>query len=491
MPGAPARRCGKLPGGALPSPFPLAVANGGRYLQTPAGSPFILKGEAAWTAFNELTASEWAAYLADRKSRRFNALLLQAVNPVKYVASSAAPAARGAGSALPFLLNTSGGAWDGDPTFSHWDADFSSPNSTYWNWVDARLADAEVYGFVCVIDPIYWGFNQGASDGLYKTIANSANTQSVCQTFGQYVGARWKARKNLILSMGTDTFPTTGSETSARIAKFQDGLIAAGCNFLTLAHYQRSSGSRDYSDFNSYMSVRGTYAGRSSSSTFGTNVARLRQEWAASPTMPVINLEDGYESDIGGGIRTRAELRTLGWHAFLSAPAGSTGLGHGTIWTFDTGWQSALSSNGSLDRSVLFALVDQLSKWYLLEPRGLGNAGTLVTAGGGTLQTMGNATPTSNANVAQDNTDGTDWVGAAVTPDGSLCVAYRPPTHTGTFTIDMTKMAGTTRRDWYDPTNGTFTSAGASLPNTGTQAFTVPGNNAAGDTDWVLVLRSP
>lgn len=483
---------GALPPVAIPSPFPLSISSDGKRLNNTQGTFFPLKGEGAWEAFGELSPSDLHFYLADRRARRFNTLILQAINPIKYVASSVAPAARGAGLALPFLLNTSGTTWDGDPTFSNFDAAFSSPNAPFFDWVDTGLATAESYGFLCVIDPIYWGFGQGSGDGLYKTIANTSNTQAVCFAFGQYIGARWKARKNIILSMGTDTFPTSGSETSARITKLQDGLISAGCRCLTLAHLQRSSGSRDYSDIASYITVRGTYAGRSSASTFGTNVARLRQEWAASPTMPTINLEDGYEADIGGGIRTRAELRTLGWHAFLSAPAGSTGLGHGKIWTFDTGWQAALSSPGSLDRQILFTLVDLLSPtWGYLEPRGLGGAGMLVTAGGGTLQTMAQASPTTNANAAADNTDGQDWVAAAVTPDLSLCVAYRPPTHTGTFTIDMTKMAGTTRRDWYDPTSGVFTSAGSALPNTGTQAFTVPGTNSAGDTDWVLVLRSP
>ncbi len=177
--------------------------------------------------------------------------------------------------------------------------------------------------------------------------------------------------------------------------------------------------------------------------------------------------------------------------AATSRPAGSTGYGHGLVWTFDTGWQTALTANGALDRANVNALIDLLWNWHLLEPRGLGNAGTLITAGGGTLPTMAQASPTSNATAQPDNTDGLDWVASAVTPDGSLCVTYRPPTHSGTFTIDMTKMAGTTRRDWYDPTSGAFQSAGSSLSNTGTQAFTVPGNNAAGDTDWVLVLRSP
>ncbi len=70
-----------------PAIFPLSVAPNGRYLQTIGAAPFILKGDAPWEAIGELSASEWATYLATRKAQRFNALVMQLINPVKYVAS--------------------------------------------------------------------------------------------------------------------------------------------------------------------------------------------------------------------------------------------------------------------------------------------------------------------------------------------------------------------------------------------------------------------
>ncbi|HEY8096124.1 MAG TPA: DUF4038 domain-containing protein [Methylobacter sp.] len=477
--------------------FPLSVSSNGRYLVDVQGRPFIGFGEAAWQIVTDADSTDIETYFADRRSRGFNMAIVQITSSVKYVSGSAAPGARAIGNAFPYLKNTSGGVWDGDPTFTHFDADFSSPNDAYWDWFDTIVRRAEYYGFVLVVDPIYWGFNLGAADGWYQTIGNSVNTQSVCLAHGQYLGARWKNHTNLILSMGTDTFPTPGSETSARIAKLQDGLISAGCHFLTLAHLQRSSGSLDHADFASYMTVRGCYTGTDNASAFACNYARMRQEFAASPTMPVICVESNYEVD-----RTRTQLRTLAWQGILSSIAGYAGFGNDSIAAFNRTtdtintpgvpfpWQNSLSSNGSLDLQTLWTFVTARgASWPLLEPRGLGSAGTLVTAGGGTLQTMASAHPTNNATALHDNTDGQDYVTAARATDGSLVVAYLPPSHTGSVTIDMTTLRGTVTARWFDPTNGTYSSIG-SFSNTGTQAFTTTGNNAAGDADWVLILEA-
>ncbi len=55
--------------------------------------------------------------------------------------------------------------------------------------------------------------------------------------------------------------------------------------------------------------------------------------------------------------------------------------------------------------------------------------------------------------------------------------------------IDMTKLRGTVTAKWVDPTNAATTSLGT-FPNTGTHTFTQASLNAAGDTDWLLVLTA-
>lgn len=468
--------------------FPLEVSADGRYLQTPGGHPWPLWGDTGWELFNELTLTQVRQYLDDRAARKINTIICQATNPVRYVAASVAPTTVGASGALPFK-NSSGGTWDGDPTFrdnvvngvasgsatGNFDADFSRPVDAYWDWVDTVIREAALRNIVLVIDPMYMGFDGGSNDGWWRTLSNTQNTQSVCFNFGVYLGNRWRHHSNLILSMGTDMFPVSGSEASARFGKIFDGLTSAGCTQLTLAHYQRSSDSRDYADYLSHITLNGVYPGSFNGGSYAPVVARCRTAYAKSPAMPAVAIECNYEPD-----RNRQQLRYHAWGAFLSTGGGYAGFGNDTVWTFDTGWESSLNSNSIQDVTRLAKFFNDL-QWWLLVPHGLGSIGTLVTSGLGTLQTL-SASPGIN-----DGTDGLDYVTASATPSGSLLVAYIPEAHSGSVTIDMTKLRGSATASWYDPSDGSTTAIG-SIANTGTHAFTTPGANAGGDHDWVLRL---
>lgn len=71
-------------------------------------------------------------------------------------------------------------------------------------------------------------------------------------------------------------------------------------------------------------------------------------------------------------------------------------------------------------------------------------------------------------------------------------VAYVPPDHSGSITIDMTGMSGLTRARWFDPTTADYTdTAGVPLPGTQMQVFTPPlvGIRTPDVDDWVLLLE--
>ena len=71
-------------------------------------------------------------------------------------------------------------------------------------------------------------------------------------------------------------------------------------------------------------------------------------------------------------------------------------------------------------------------------------------------------------------------------------VAYLPPAHTGTITVDMAAMSGPAQARWFDPTSGELKAVtGAPFANHGQREFATPGRNAAGDVDWVLLLETP
>jgi hypothetical protein len=79
-------------------------------------------------------------------------------------------------------------------------------------------------------------------------------------------------------------------------------------------------------------------------------------------------------------------------------------------------------------------------------------------------------------------------VAAAATFNGTLLVAYIPPAHRGAITVDMTAMGGPSRAHWFDPTSGAYQEIAMGLPSTGARVFTPPGNNSAGEGDWVLLI---
>lgn len=471
--------------------FPVKVSTDGRYLVDSTGKPFRVQGDGGWEMFNELTLSDVQQYLDDRQSRGVNAIIVQVTNSVRYVTASVAPTARGASFAMPFL-NTSGGTWNGDPTFrdnilngvpeggatGNFDADFSKPVDAYWDWVDTVFGEANSRGIALIADFMYMGFNQGSNDGWWRTINNTQSTQAVCLGFGTYLGNRWKNHPNLIISLGTDMFPVSGSENSARFKKIISGMQSAGCTQIVLAHYARSSDSLNYSDYNALITVNGVYPGTSNSGAFAPDVARVRNAYARSPALACFSVESNYEPD-----RTRAQLRYLAWGGHLSGTAGYAGFANDTIWTFDTGWQAQLGSDGSVDMQTMGTFFNALPSWYQLVPNGLGSIGTLITSGGGTVQTLA-GTPGTH-----DGTDGLDYICAAATPNGSALVAYVPDGHSGAFSVDMTKLRTPALAVWFDPSAGTKTAIGT-ITNTGTHSFTIPGANAAGTNDWTLLLTA-
>ena len=164
-----------------PATFPLKVSSNGRYLVDQNGVPFRIQGDTAWQLETDVTLSGLRTYLDDRKAKNFNTVVVQVTNPVRYVAASPAPATKGANGALPFLQNASGGTWDGDPGFAgnlvgasgpfHFDANFATPNDTYFAWIDTLVSEAASRGILIIMAPCYLGYANGATDGWWQTLA--------------------------------------------------------------------------------------------------------------------------------------------------------------------------------------------------------------------------------------------------------------------------------------------------------------------------------
>jgi hypothetical protein len=215
--------------------------------------------------------------------------------------------------------------------------------------------------------------------------------------------------------------------------------------------------------------LQGAYSFSGNVNTFA------RKGYGHSPTMPTFLLEEPYDEEgpDGNNVNPAATqpVRRFQWWGWLSG-AGGYISGNGFVWPFKPGvWTVHLNTQGAQDMARLNAFIRSIA-WQNLVPSGLGGMKTLVTAGG--------STPAAS-----------DYVAAAATPDGTLLIAYVPPGHSGTITIDMTAMSSPARARWFNPTTAASTSIGAGIANTGTTVFTPPGDNGTGFSDWVLVLEGP
>ena len=168
----------------------------------------------------------------------------------------------------------------------------------------------------------------------------------------------------------------------------------------------------------------------------------------------------GWLSTIGGYIsgngyvwpfRTPAWYQWRGWRPAIRGYI--SGTGH--VWPFRAEWRAHLDTQGSRDMARLNTFIRSIA-WYKLVPSGLGGMRNLVTMGGSSV-------------------DSSDYVAAAAAPDGTLMVAYIPPAHVGSISLDMTTMGGEARARWFDPTSGAFRDIATVLSNTGVRSFAPPG----------------
>ena len=235
-----------------------------------------------------------------------------------------------------------------------------------------------------------------------------------------------------------------------------------------------SSGSRDDASWTPIIELNAAY-------TYYPTYAQVLKEYNRADYVPTFMVEANYEFE--NDYQAPKTLRRQEYWALLSGAAGQL---YGNkyswkfipvrlyadkyMWNFTDGWSNhidTISVSQLEDATRLFSRF----RWIDLVPD---QKHKLLTDGYGTYAERGSV---------NDN----DYATAAQTRDGTLAIAYLPTRRT--VTIDLGRVAGTVKADWYDPTNGRFVGiAGSPFASSGTRDFIPPPTNAAGDDDWVLVL---
>jgi Protein of unknown function (DUF4038)/Putative collagen-binding domain of a collagenase len=435
--------------------YPLKVSSSNpRILVDQDNVPFLVVGDSPHSLIVNLSTSDAAAYLADRAAHGFNSLWAQSVC-VGYTGG------RPDGSLLdrtrPFTKTIPGTDY----------YDLTTPNEAYFAHVDEIIRMAATNGIVVMLVPIHAG-------GLLPTAL--ANGSIRCRAYGQYLGNRYRNFPNIIWVSGNDFVKWSIATNDAVLTSVALGIKDKDQNHLqTVELNYQASCSLDDPNWAPIVGLDFTY-------TYYATYAEVLHAYNQSPTMPVLMGEANYESETnndedGGWPHV---LRMQEYWTMLSGAAGQQ-YGNKYIWKFLPGWQSHLNSPGAVQLGYMQRLFS-VRKWYDLVPD---QKHTFVTAGYGRFISIGPpATPT------RSRFAGNNYVTAALTPDGSLGMAYLP--QGGTINVAMSKLRNGTIARWFDPTDDTFkTISGSPFSNRGRHRFTAPGKNSAGDPDWVMVLEAP
>lgn len=441
--------------------FPLKIDASGRFFTDQLANPFFLLIDAGWELPVQCNHAQIDQYLNDRKARGFTAVIIELTTQWY---SSQQPTYQDQAGNNPFsTINNSG-----SPNFVATTCDFSSTVNAYWALDIDYLCEAlSRLGMVGILFPAYVGF-PSTPQGWYAPVM--ADTTGHLQAYGAFLANRYGSYGNIIWGASGDNTLSTADLT--QFWNVVTGMRSVRTDQLIYAKAQRNvsgwsmltadGGLASYPGFN----VNNAYVSNSSSTAY-TQVTDSLAEYARSPALPFFVDETDYE---GGGTTTVQDCRRALYGPLCSGAAGVS-FGNEQLWGF--GCANNLIANGPAATlsSSLNTTGAQHCTFYA----------QLVTAY--QWQKLALTAQASNGLVTTSLGSGAATIVPAIASDGTFAFIY---TANG-FTVDRTKFSITSIVfRWFDPTNGSFTAIGTS-PNTGTQSFTTPGTNSAGDTDWVLV----
>lgn len=441
-------------------PFLTSAPTNRRFLDQ-TGKPMLIKGDAPWSALANTTPAQWETYCAYLESMDFNLAVMDLI-----------PLPSGGGS----FTRAEGETYDGlKPfvSFSNW----SAVNEAYWARVDSFISIAATHGVTMLLCPAY------SAQGMTTASAGILNAQSASNqtAYGTFLGNRYKNSKNVAWIMGGDWGIAMNSPSNTALwtsqldmyKRLQSAIKATGDTHLWTAH-QTSSAT---SDTNSVLAkgglsydqtaVRGLYDFDSAYS-YTTSYQVVRRGLTANTSVPTIFAEGNYsgENNTGGPATTDETIRrTLLW-AYTSGAAGDI-IGTDN-WDGPTGWVATNPRTAYTHVKYIRTAIQSLDWWKLVPDE----SNTFLTSGQGT-QT---ATGTQDFNMV-DPLEST-YATASIASDGSLALVYVPTARS--FTINTAKLGANSKGWRIDPTTGVSTALSSI-----TSSVASPGNNAAGQSDWL------
>lgn len=414
------------PSGAARPESALPLSRSGNRLIDQRGDDFQIRGDAAWSLLVQLSLREAQDYLDERRAQGFNTLVVELI---EHMFADDPP--RNANGDAPFLAP----------------GDFSQPNPAYFDHAEKILHAAQERGFVVMLTPAYLGYD-GGPEGWYREMV--AAGPDVMRAYGAFVGERYRSLDNIVWLMGGDyTPPERGLEL---VDALQAGIAARDDRHLFSAHWGPETTASEV-DLD-WLDIDTTY-------TYEPAYLKSLQDHERRHNLPRIFIEGMYED----GLQEpgQRDLRAQAYHAMLTGAQGHV-YGQWDVWQMNDSWRDGVRRPGAYMMLVVSRLFGPLAGTPLIP-----DDGGLLRDGRGEW--------------------GSREYAVAATGGRDLAIAYVPSKRT--ITLDLSRFDGPVRARWFDPTDGSWTAAEERplRPRARTQ-LTTPGDNAAGDGDWALVLAT-
>lgn len=420
----------------------LKVSENKRFIVHADGTPFFYLGDTAWELFHRLNRQEAERYLENRRQKGFT--VIQAVVLAELDG-----------------LNTPNSNGD-RPLINN---DPAKPNDAYFKHVDFIVNTAEEKGIYIGMLPT-WGDKVTKAWGKGPVIFTNDNL-SASQTYGRFLGARYRDKPNIIWILGGDRVADNAENIWRTMAKgIKEG--DKGRHLMTY-HPQGGRSSAEWFhedswlDFNMLQSGHGKFD--------NDNYRRVSADYNRKPTKPCLDGEPRYEDHPvnwkpqNGWFNDFDVRQAAYWGLFAG------GFGH-TYGCHDI-WQMYAPGRGSISsaRNYWYDVLDLPGAWDMMHVRNLIESRPFLDRVPDQSLISGDA--------------GTGGQHIQATRGKDYAFLYLP--YGQSVKVELGKISGDkVHAWWYDPRTGGSLSAGT-FANIGTREFDPPGKTARGN-DWVLVL---
>jgi len=420
----------------------LKVSDNKRFIIHEDGTPFFYLGDTAWELFHRLNRKEAERYLENRRQKGFTVIQAVVLGELDGLNTPNANGDR------PFINN--------DPT---------KPNEAYFKHVDYIVNTAKEKGIYIGMLPT-WGDKVTKAWGKGPVIFKNDNL-SAAQTYGRFLGARYKDKPNIIWILGGDRVADNAENIWRAMAKgIKDG--DKGKHLMTY-HPQGGRSSAEWFhndkwlDFNMLQSGHGRFD--------NDNYKKVSADYNRKPIKPCLDGEPRYEDHPvnwkpKNGWFNDFDVRQAAYWALFAGGFGHT-YGCHDIWQMYAPGRDPISSA----RNYWYDVLDLSGAWDMMHVRNL-------------LESRPFLTRIPDQSLISGGT-GTGGRHIQATRGKSYAFIYIP--YGQNVKVALGKISGQeVKAWWFNPHSGQAKPI-VTFSNSGTREFDPPGKTARGN-DWVLVL---